>query len=263
MPNRGLLGIALTALVALGWAVLARAGEEKSDAVTIDLGGLRQGRAVVAVVDSDYVIRVRMLPVRCFDDALNIELNRDKARALALQALARRLSGKPFVELAVSGARAEMAGPDGKFYALTLRVPSDGVVLVRAGDKPPTVEKPARKTGVDQVVFQSDFFTRKQDYLNTVDKMAAVLAADLRADEEADKKEPTRDAFYVKVADLEERCERNFDGISREIKADRLLLDVEKEEVEKALSQQKQQLIDRLKKAVNRREVNEFKEKSP
>ena len=31
MANRGLLGIALTALVTLGWAVVARAGEEKSD----------------------------------------------------------------------------------------------------------------------------------------------------------------------------------------------------------------------------------------
>jgi hypothetical protein len=261
MPNRGLLGLALIALAAPGWAVVARAGDEKSEAVTIDLGGLRQARAVVTVAEGNYLIKVRMLPVRCFDDALNAELNRDKARELALQALARRLSGKPFVELAVSGARVEKAGPDGKFYALTLRVPSEGVALVRTGDKPPAVEKPERKTGVDQVLFQSDFFTRKRDYLNTVDKMAAILAADLRSAEEAVKKQPTSDAFYLKIAELVDRCEKNFDGIRREIKADRLLLDIEKEEAEKALSQQKQQVIDQL--AVKRREANDLKEKSP
>ena len=142
---------------------------------------------------------------------------------------------------------------------MTLRVPSEGVVLVRAGDNLPTVEKPAHKTGVDQVVFQSDFFTRKRDYLNTIDKMAAVLKDDLRSPEVADKKQPTKDAFDLKVSELEERCEKNFNGIGSEIKADCLLLDIEKEEVEKALIQQKRQVIDQLKEAVKRRGANEFR----
>jgi len=263
MPNRGLLWFLPIALVAPGWAVVAQAADEKSEAVTIDLGGLRQARAVVTVAEGDYLIKVRMLPVRCFDDALNAELNRDKARELALQALARRLSGKPFVELAVSGARVEKAGPDGKFYALTLRVPSDEVTLVRAGDKPPAVERTERKAGVDQVLFQSEFFTRKRDYLNTLEKMTAVFTADLRTAETTAKTRPPNNAFFLAVAELEERCEKDFEGIGRDIKADRLLLDVEKEEAAKVLSEQKRQVLDQLKEAVKRREENEPKEESP
>ena len=84
--------------------------------MTIDLGGLRQGLAVVAAADGDYVIMVRMLPVRCFDDPLNNELNRDKARIGVAGAGAAPLR-QAFRGVSRLRRRAKKAGLDGKFYA--------------------------------------------------------------------------------------------------------------------------------------------------
>ncbi len=190
-------------------------------------------------------------------------MNREKARESALQALARRLSPKPYVELSVSGAKVENAGPDGKFYALTLRVAREGVALVRAEDAPPAVAKPAATAGVDRVLFGTDFFTRKQDYLDTVERMTRLLIEDLHAAEKAGKDRPTNDVFSLAIADLEERGSKNFEGIGREVKADRLLLDVEKSEVNDFLSKQQQTFLEALKESVKTREERDPKEKAP
>ena len=262
-PRGGWFRIAATALAATAVTVGVVAANEKSDPVAIDLGGLREVKAVLSVSDGDYLINVRMRRVRCFDDATNARLNREKVRESALQALARRLSPKPYVELSVSGAKVENSGPDGKFYALTLRVPREGVALVRAENEPTAVAKPAAKAGVDRVLFASDFFTRKRDYIVTVERMTRLLIADLHAAEKAGKGLPTNDAFFLAIADLEERGSKNFEGIGREVKSDRLLLDIEKSEVNDALSKQQQTLLEALKEAVKRREASDPKEKVP
>ena len=127
---------------------------------TIDLGGLRQTKAVISISDSDYVVKVRMLPVQSFDAATNARVNREKARQLALQALAKHLSGKASSDFIVSGARIDRVGTDGKFYTLNLQVPRQGVAVVQERDKAP----PAAKQGQERVAFSSELFTRKRDY---------------------------------------------------------------------------------------------------
>lgn len=68
--------IALASLMALPfWATAA---DDKSKPETIELGGLRQARAVLTVSEDEYTIKVRMLPVRCFDEPTNARLNREK-----------------------------------------------------------------------------------------------------------------------------------------------------------------------------------------
>src|SRR5205085_1289074 len=124
---------------------------------------------VLTITDTDYVIKVRMLPVQCFDLATNARLNREKARGLALQALAKHLSTKEASEFFVSGVQIETVETDGRFYTLALRVPRDGVSLVRDRVKP--LARPAE----DRIAFTSELFTRKKDYLNTVDQLMAAV----------------------------------------------------------------------------------------
>src|ERR1700733_9171802 len=120
----------LTFAVTLLLASVTHADDGKPEEVRIKLGGPRQAKAVLTATDSDYTITIQMLPVVSFDEGTNAQLNRDKARFLALQALAQHLAGKPNVQLVVSGSQVTKAGLGGKVYMLTLRVARQGVTVV-------------------------------------------------------------------------------------------------------------------------------------
>jgi hypothetical protein len=231
-------------------------GQAVDAASTIELGGLRQARAVITASGSDYLVKVRLLPVQSFDASTNARLNRDKGRELALQALAKHLSGKTSAELIVSGAQVERVGSDGKSYTLELRVPRKEVAVVRESDKAP----PAVKQGQERVAFRSELFTRKRDYLSTLEKLAANAVADLQS---AAKPEQSEDSFPAAVAEVEQRALKNFDGLAKEIKGDLLLLSVEREELEKALGEQENKVLERSKEALKKPQSKHAKEKSP
>lgn len=216
---------------------------------TIDLGGLRQAKAVLTITDTEYVIKVRMLPVQCFDAATNARLNREKARELALQALAKHLSEKEAVEFTVSGIQIEKVGTEGKFYTQNLRVPRTGVSVVRDEEKPPV------KKGEDRVAFTSELFTRKRDYLNTLDNLTAALACDVQKAEDK-----AGESFNLAIAELKEQGLKNLEGIGKEIKEDLLLLSVEQEELNDALDKAKTRMLGQFKEAVKKQAA---KEKTP
>jgi len=245
-------------LVALAFAFAFSAFDSilAADATnTIDLGGLRQAKAALTVTNTDYVVKVRMLPVHCFDAATNTRLNRDKARELALQALAKQLSTKEAVEVFVSGVQIDNVGTDGKFYTLALRVPRKGVSVVRQGEAPPA------KQGEDRVAFTSELFTRKRDYLNTVEKLSVAVLADMKMVEAKAAKEVTpTEAFNLAIAAIEEQWVKNLENLGKEIKSDLLLLSVEQEELNEALDKVKTRMLGRLKEAVKKQAE---KEKSP
>jgi hypothetical protein len=237
----GMLGLVLTT------CAFGVANDETSP---IDLGGLRQVTAFLTISDIDYVVKVRMLPVQTFDAATNARLNREKARGLALQALAKHLSRKQTVEFVVSGAQIETAGPDGKFYALTLRVPREGVSLVRETE---TCPLPAKR-GQERVSFDTSFFTRKRDYLNTLEKLAAALSSDLQ---KVARKKTTGGSFALVIAEIEERGATNFENLGKEIKADTVLFSLEQEELSGALAKHQERLLEQLKAAVKKHEAEE------
>jgi hypothetical protein len=245
--SRFLLAVTLCAWVGLP----CRAAEKK----TIDLGGLRRVQAEVQVEGDDYVVRTRMLPVSCFDAATNARLNRDKAELYSLQGLARYLSRAKDTHLDVSGARVTATGRAGKFYTLVLRVPRAGVKVVRAGPGRP-VAPPAK--AVRRLAFTDSFFTRKRDYLHTLERLAAGLAADLRgAERRAAEAEKGREGFPLAVAELEERGEDNFKKLRAEVSADKLLLTVEKDEVLGDLGRRRARWLKSLGDAVRRHEALE------
>lgn len=250
--------ISFVASVSLAITVLA--GNDTT--ATVDLGGLRQVKANLTISESDYLIKLRMLAVQCFDPTTNATLNREKGRQLALQALARYLSDRPAAQLTVSGARVENTSGDGKVYSLTLRVPRRGVVLVQEGTKPPEKPVPNDKAS-DQVVFSSSLFTARRDYLNTLEQLAINCLADLQRVERAvGKAKKTEPAFFQNIAELEERALANLDRFAAAVKDERLLLTVEKEELSAALSREKDRLLNAMRAVVRKRE-QQSKDKNP
>jgi len=196
---------------------------------TYKLGGPRQVVAVVTAAGADHVVRVRMLAVAAFDDATNEKLNRLKAEHFALQALARHLSKDRKATLELSGGRVTAAAKDGKAYTLTFRVPEKNVVLVRAGDGP--------KPGRTRFAFDTPFFTRKRDLIETARLLTQSLQADLAdAEKKVTKDRKTAEAFLLRQAELEERGEGHFKKLRAEINTDKFLLTVERDE---ALEQSK------------------------
>ncbi len=247
----------------LGGPAIAAAADAKEQA--LDLGGPRNVRAVVALDEGTYVVKVRMLPVRAFDATTNARLNEEKAREFALQALARHLSEKRSVSYTISGARIEQAGPDGKDYALTLRVPREGVVLAKADD----TTAPGGKERRERVTFSSALFRARADYENTSAQLAAGLAADLRKAEEKDETTPEAEdpAFVPAVRGIEERGLHNFDTLTDEAKGDLLLSAVEmfgqpsdRDAVVQGINKQKQAFRDQLAKAMQRHAKKKVKE---
>jgi hypothetical protein len=217
------------------------------EAATVDLGGPRQARAVVTAGPEEYEVKVTLLPVRCFDKATNDRVSRDLARQYALQALARHLAGRKAAELTVSGARVTAAGGEGKSYALTLTVPRAGVQV--RGDPP----APPRG-GAVAVAFDAELFTRKRDYLQTLDRLAAHLAADLEALQEKTAGPGKDEAFALGIAELEEQGLKNLERLAAEVGADRLLLFTEQEEITDGLTGAREKFLERLRQAVRRRD---------
>lgn len=231
--------------ITLATAGMVRAAEEKP--AKIDLGGLRKVTADLTASADMYVFKVRMLPVHAFDAATNAELNREKARQYGLQALAKHLGES---EVIVSGVQVADPAIDGKFYTLVVRVPRKGVEVVKKVQEP----KPQGKDRPEQIAFASSFFTRKQDYLNTLGQLVKKLDVDIKRIEGKQEK-----AFFLAVADAEEHGTTNLKALSDEIQKDALLLSVEKEELLKAVAPHKDLLLDKLKALVKNYE--EKKEK--
>lgn len=246
--------IAAVLVLASPFALAAQTDDEKER--VIDLGGPRQARAILTVAEGEYRVRVRLLPVRTFDDATNAELNREKGQALALQALARHLSDAKEVHLTVSGARVEAAKMEGRFYALTLRVPRKGVAIARK-ESPPT----AKASASVRVVFDSALFTRKRDYLQTIDLLAASLRSELRSAERSADDGGKSNTFRTAINRVRKRAHDDFDKLSAEVKGDLLLSGVldEPGELFRAISARQREVDAAINQAVKRQDARRKK----
>jgi hypothetical protein len=238
-------------VVAIAWFAPALIAVDRATTTTINLGGLRQVKAALTTTDREYAIKVRMLPVDCFDSVTNARLNREKAREMALQALARHLADKEAVEFTIAGAQVDQVGSEGKYFVLSLRVPRQGVTQVRRREKPS--EKP--RSGEVRVAFSSGLFARKQDYRQTLDKLSQTLLSDLGSAEEKSKSQKNDEVFFVAIAEIEERGTENFGRLVEKVQDDLLLLTVEKEELTRAIQSHKIRLLEHLKEAVIRRQT--------
>jgi hypothetical protein len=222
------------------------------DTHTIDLGGLRKAKAVLTVTPTEYVVKIRFLPVHCFDAATNAKINQEKARGLALQGLAKHLSTKESVEFSISGVQIGNSGLDGKFYTLGLRVPRKGVLVVEERKKIPM------KEGEDRLILKSDLFTRKRDYQNTLEQLASSILADIHAAVEMGVKEETpREEFQLIISAIQKRSGKNLENLGREVNNDLLLLSDEQEELNEKLNQVKAKILKTATESINKYQEKE------
>ena len=203
-----------------------------------------------SVTASEYTIAIKMLPVRSFDSATNAQLNREKARALALRALARHLSEKSDVYLLVSGSQVTRVATEGNVFALTLYVPRHGVAIgpiegkERESDKPRVAEFAARLRTVTSLLI------RKQDYLDTLEHLQTEWDRALKEGKRAPPSANRDLAFYTLIAELEERGQRNLTTLSADIIADSLLLQIEKGQLIHSVNVHKERMLASLKEVV-------------
>lgn len=241
-----------TVILLLGMTCLHQPGEQKDKTIELDLAGVRPAKAFLTVRKDEYLIRVVMTPITVFDKATNDLFNHEKARELALVALAKHLSGKDAAELTVSGAETEKSGEEGKKYSLTLRVPIKGVSLAKATEK--KGKEPAKAT--ERIVLNSSLFTRKSDYETMIHHLDTILLAQLTKV----KDEKEEEKFDEAVAKLKKQGLDNFAKIERVIAADLLLFSMEQAELTQTVSRQRQSFLGKLDEAIKQYKDNDPEE---
>ena len=123
--------------------------------------------------------------------------------------------------------RVEPADTEAGVYGLTLRIPEGGVEGVPAKGKRAVAG--GTDPGGERAEFSSSLFTRKSEYTQTLGGLARLLDADLAEAERA----TTRSG---RVEKLGAAGLAGFKALGDEVEADRLLLQVEKDEVLAAIS---------------------------
>lgn len=223
---------------AVAWLALSfpTPAQEKGQGKTIDLGGLRQVKAEVSLDGDEFVIRVQMLPIRSFDDATNSRLNREHAQLLALKALAMHLAPGKTGQLSVSGVTTEKGGIEGQRYFLTAKVPRATISFAEKE------KQDAAGQTVGKLTVASALFTRKLDYLQSIEVLTADSFAQLQLFEKEGEGLKERDPLVAMVTALEKRVLSHLETIDAEIGKDLLLLSLEQEELKTVLQGKKRQL---------------------
>lgn len=232
---------------------LVDASVAAADPVVFNLGGPRKVVAKISIVGEEYRIDVRMLAVQAFDNAMNDRLNREKARILALQALVRHVSGKNEAEASVSGVRILASGTDKSYFTLTLALPMDKFSLVEAS----TPRKPNSggkfPDGEERLKWKSELFTKKDDYFRTIEVLKSEFLNDIARAAKAPKE------FDTRIADTEVSSAKAFDALRKEIASEILLLTIEMEELNGKAKDAEQQVMTRLKLAVEENDKKDAK----
>jgi hypothetical protein len=209
------------------------------------LGGPRKVVARIVETESDFRITVQMAPVRCFDSALNKKVNREKARAFALVALAKRCNAEKARDSRVTVRGGEIIDSrlDKDRFVLTWRVPRNGVERALPTKKP--------KAGKSPTAFHAgpstSLLTAKEDCVTTLQLLTDALAADIP---QVPKSKNGNEAFLRAVADAEERGVDAFKQILGDIEANNLLLAYERDELLLAVQDSEKGYLKRLADSV-------------
>lgn len=224
---------------------VALAATLDAEPVSIELGGPRRARAVLMADDDAYRIQVRMTAVRSFDRPMNDQLNRTKARELALMALAKHLAGnQKAVTLRVRGEQVQDAREESQVFRLTLRVPREGVQVGSAEKRRADNDASDKMRPAVAITFNSALFTRKKDYSDTAREIVAIALHDLHGAQEIARKDPdARASLAQKIEEIRERAAKNLAKLRGEIEADLLLLSMEQEELRTELAERDQSLF--------------------
>lgn len=235
--------------------------------VVVRLNGVRQVEATIHDDGRAFEVTIRMLPVRVFDVATNARLNRDKAKAYALQALARHASPdrKP-ARMTLRGVEVIAVGQDGKFFNLTLRVPCEGLVFFPASpvsksmstDEVEAVAVRGRDQPIEEVTPSSSLLSRRGDLLATVEQLTNIFDGGLRVLDSTSF--DSEQAFDFALVDLEEETASRFDRHELDVTKDQLLLTEERAEILRATQASRKHCLKQLQAIAKARDFNSQKD---
>jgi len=213
----------------------------------ISIGGPRQVSADISRKDETLLVAVKMIPVRSFDVGKNRLINRAKAEAYAKLVLAKYLRGDDdAVVLSLSGKEVLEAREIDKKFCLTMRLPLKGIKIDKS-----TFEKVPPNFGVVVELVndprQLNVLTVKADYLATVEALGHALGQDIPPEP---IKSGNSDAFFEAIAQCEEEGTAAFAAIRSEMQADKLLLSVEKDEIDLRIDESEKTFLETLRKKV-------------
>jgi hypothetical protein len=159
------------------------------------------------------VIKVRLMPVEVLEPGVNARVNRQKARAYALQGLLRHLTAKAAGELTVEGARVTAVGRDGKFFTMTLEAPRDGVSTEPAA---------ATARAGTRLKFVSRFDRIIQDHEETIQELTAALAEEVKELQDRDRTVPGNPdpRFATRLQQLQTAGLAQWDSLEKSIGGD-------------------------------------------
>ena len=191
-------------------------------------------RAKVQIDDArlPWSAEVEFDAVRSFGPATNISLNRSKADFYLKLGLLRKMRAASKQTIALSGMRrtAEPSSGPGRYRAVfELAEPP---VLQPASAGPPAVgEPPATDAVSTKKTAASDLLSRKDDVGETIDSLTRLLREQMPPVPDRQAGAAEKDAFFEKIADIEEKLTIQSEALSAEIKADNMLLEMEREQL--------------------------------
>lgn len=202
------------------------------DQVEIDLGGPRKVKAIIVETDDSYRVEVTFLPVRSFDPGMNKRLSHEKARLYANEALLR------FLEVDHASIRfaqvVESDLIDGRFVQ-RVSFPKRGIDVDQLKPKP--IAKKGKRKERSPLKAKKEF----DDTLEIISKANDTELPSLKSN---------LDGFYLQVSDAEETALLRLQSLTKEIKSDRWLLSIERDELLEKVIAEETRYLELLKQSV-------------
>ncbi len=216
----------------------------------IVLGGPRKVVASIETNPDSYLITVRMRAVQCFDATTNRSLNQQKASLMASRALLVHLKWRKSNQtrrIEVNNTETVSSSAKGNLFEQTIRFPREDVLVVapeevhkrKARDRQTQPEPPPD-------IQEGNLFTRKQDHLDTLEALNDSIVQDLRGLRRERGSPGETDRFFTRIADFEEAQVTRLATLRREAKADRLLLNLEQEEILAQINRRETEILHEL-----------------
>jgi hypothetical protein len=220
----------------------------------IFLGGPRK---VVASIESEpdvFLITLRMDAVQCFDVATNRRLNEQKAKLTACRALLIHLKGskpKQTRRIEVGKTQTVSSSLKGDLFEQTIRFPKRNLVVVAAEESAKTKANGRQpKSEPPSGIQEGSLFTRKQDYLDTLEALNDSIVRDVRGLRGEHGRSGETERFYSRIADFEEEQVIRLASLRREVKSDRLLLIPEQEMILADIERRQTEILHELTEIV-------------
>lgn len=198
---------------------------------TMELGGPRQVIASVVPEGDNLEVEVRFLAVHCFDPGTNRKVNQQKAQAYAAMASARHL-GIGGRGLIVRGIKVLENRAVNERWIARFHVPKVAVQPAEEGTVP-SAKLPLGST---------DILSMRDDYIDT--------ARLLGTRELTSPQSESEEEFNLHIMHLEQEQVEAFDALTREVREQPLLLDVEKAAVLSEIESARTVFIDQLTQLV-------------